>query len=206
MKPYRKKTYHHGDLAQALLDMSEKLILKKGVDAFSLREAARLAGVDPSACYRHYKDKNAILKALAQKGFTAMAKAMNADLKQKTDASTEEKIETLAQGYLNFAHEQSALFRVMFGQLGVDSRDASLKGDYENDLGPYDIFVGVVTVWITEKKIKKHPQQAALEIWSAIHGLTCLIHEGAVQDELNSKNKTQAAITNLTRTLIRGLS
>lgn len=206
MKPSRKKSYHHGDLAQALLDASEKLILEKGIQAFSLREAARLTGVDPSACYRHYKDKNAILKSLAQKGFTEMAKSMNADLKRKNDASAEEKIEILSQGYLRFALEQSALFHVMFGNLGVDSRDPSLKGDYENGHGPYDILVGIVTDWTGEKNLRKKPTEAALEIWSAIHGLTCLILDGAVQAELSSKHKAQNAIVNLAKTLLRGLS
>jgi len=206
LKKKHQKNYHHGDLAQALVDTSEQLILEKGVEAFSLREAARLVGVDPSACYRHYKDKNAILKALAKKGFTAMAQSMNEDLKKKAHASTEEKIETLCLGYFHFADKAPALFRVMFGQLGVDSRDASLKGHYENDLGPYDILIQVVTAWSTEKKFKKNPQETALELWAAIHGLTCLAMDGAVQAELSSKDKTRKAIASLAKTMMRGLS
>ena len=40
----RKEAYHHGDLRQALLDATLKLVDQKGPQGFTLRAAARAAG------------------------------------------------------------------------------------------------------------------------------------------------------------------
>ncbi|MBX9748821.1 MAG: TetR family transcriptional regulator, partial [Roseococcus sp.] len=60
-----EKPYHHGDLRAALLDAADALLDEGGDGAVSLREAARRAGVSPTAAYRHFADKEALLAALA---------------------------------------------------------------------------------------------------------------------------------------------
>ena len=61
--------YHHGDLRRALLDAAMALIEENGgPHGWSLREAARRAGVSPGAPYRHFEDKQALLVALGVEG------------------------------------------------------------------------------------------------------------------------------------------
>src|SRR5688572_13436483 len=67
-----RSTYHHNDLPDALLNAAESLVAKNGPNGFSLREAARMVGVDPAASYRHFKDREAILQAIARRGFTRL--------------------------------------------------------------------------------------------------------------------------------------
>ena len=45
------------------------LIRKSGAGAFTLREVARMAGVSHNAPYRHFRDKEELLAALAAEGF-----------------------------------------------------------------------------------------------------------------------------------------
>ena len=47
-----RKSYHHGNLKQALVDATLALITEKGPQGFTLAEAARQAGVSPAAPYR----------------------------------------------------------------------------------------------------------------------------------------------------------
>ena len=57
--------YHHGDLRAACLDAAMSL-LEEGTEAtLSLRAVARRAGVSANAPYRHYRDKDELLAALA---------------------------------------------------------------------------------------------------------------------------------------------
>src|SRR5690349_249520 len=65
----RKEAYHHGDLRRALLDATLRLVDQKGPQGFTLRAAARAAGVTPSATYHHFEDKDALLAAVAEEGF-----------------------------------------------------------------------------------------------------------------------------------------
>lgn len=60
------RTYHHGNLRQELIEAALRLIERKGVNNFSLREAAREAGVASSAPYRHFKDRAQLLTAIAE--------------------------------------------------------------------------------------------------------------------------------------------
>jgi AcrR family transcriptional regulator len=59
-------SYHHGRLREALLTASEDL-LEEGLATLSLREAARRAGVSHNAPYRHFADKDALIKALTER-------------------------------------------------------------------------------------------------------------------------------------------
>lgn len=68
--------YHHGDLRNAFLRAALALVEARGVNGFSMREAARELGVSPSAAYRHFADKDALLAALAEDGDARMAAAM----------------------------------------------------------------------------------------------------------------------------------
>ena len=69
MGGYPKWSYHHGDLKNALLEASLKLIGEVGPEAFTLREVARALGVNHTAVYRHFEDKRALLAAIAEQGF-----------------------------------------------------------------------------------------------------------------------------------------
>ncbi len=60
-----EKTYHHGDLRTALLAAARAIVEEEGADAFTLREAARRAGVSHGAPAHHFGDKVGLLTELA---------------------------------------------------------------------------------------------------------------------------------------------
>src|SRR3979490_2177386 len=67
-----ERRYHHGDLWRALVDAALALISEGELGTFSLREVARRAGGTPAAPYYHFKDKTALLDAVAEEGFVAL--------------------------------------------------------------------------------------------------------------------------------------
>ena len=91
-RPERK--YHHGDLRRALVDAALALISQGELGTFSLREVARRAGVTPAAPYHHFKDKTALLAAVAEEGFVALGGRLEAALARlpPTDRSVSEVI------------------------------------------------------------------------------------------------------------------
>lgn len=184
--------------------VSENLISQKGVDAFSLREASRTIGVDPSAFYKHYKDKGQILIALAQKGFTDLSYRMNDALKKRPSLKSNEKILTLALAYFEFARSKPALFTVMFKGVNIDSRDTSLAGRYQDSLGPYDLLISIVRDWALERKLTKDVNLMAIELWASIHGIIGLILDGTIRNDLIS-NSPETLIESLIKTILVGL-
>ena len=72
----RHKPYHHGNLREALLEAAIRLIADVGPTGFTLREVARRAGVSHNAPYRHFRDKDDVMEAVATQGFQELTEAM----------------------------------------------------------------------------------------------------------------------------------
>ena len=106
------KPYHHGDLRAALLVAAEAEIAEHGIEAFSLRQVARRAGVSHAAPAHHFGDANGLLTALAAEGFRQFAAAQAAREVGVTGARARQIAAGL--GYVDFAMARPALFRLMF--------------------------------------------------------------------------------------------
>jgi len=65
----KEKSFHHGDLKRVLFDVALKLLDRDGVDGVTIRAVAREAGVSHGAPVNHYRDRKALLTALARQQF-----------------------------------------------------------------------------------------------------------------------------------------
>jgi len=98
------KPYHHGNLRSALLKASLNLIRQKGSRGFTIREVARRGGVSHTAPYRHFRDKDDLLAAIAEEGFFRLTASLK--------GSATKDWQPFA--YVEFALERPEEFGVMF--------------------------------------------------------------------------------------------
>ncbi|MGW8683497.1 TetR/AcrR family transcriptional regulator [Streptomyces sp. NPDC055817] len=106
-------TYHHGDLRAACLRAARELLEADGSSGLSLRAVARRAGVSPTAPYRHFADRDALVSAVAAEGYQELAGYLT---KAHPAPSTPDELAAVAVAYVQFALEHPALFRVMFAE------------------------------------------------------------------------------------------
>lgn len=106
-----ERAYHHGDLRAALVSAALALLEDGGEAALSLRAAARTCGVSAMAPYRHFPDKDALLEAVADRGFEALAESLAA---ADSQAGGFEALAAQGAAYVAFACARPALFRLMF--------------------------------------------------------------------------------------------
>lgn len=106
-------SYHHGDLRSALIAASVDLVCDVGADAFTLKDASRIAGVSVAAPYRHFADKAELLFEVAEQGFQRMHKRM-LQILEGHEIGSIGAITVLGQGYVGFAGTYPHLFRLMF--------------------------------------------------------------------------------------------
>lgn len=106
------RPYHHGDLRAALLASAERALAEHGPSALSLRELAREAGVSHAAPGRHFRDKQALLDALALTGFERLIAWLEEALAEKGDARSQ--VLALTRVYARFASEHAALLELMY--------------------------------------------------------------------------------------------
>jgi AcrR family transcriptional regulator len=100
-----KDAYHHGNLRRALLDEALSVIAEQGVEGLSLREIAARIGVSHAAPYHHFKDKTALLHALAHEGMALMDERMAA-AEEAAGNDAAERLLGIGMAYVTFAVER----------------------------------------------------------------------------------------------------
>jgi AcrR family transcriptional regulator len=111
--PRRAARGRPASLPDALVAAAAALIAERGPQGFSLREVARRARVSEAAPYWHFRDREALLAAVARQGFEALSAAMTRAAAQTRHAS--QRLEGLAVAYVRFALRHPSHLRVMFG-------------------------------------------------------------------------------------------
>ena len=99
----KRKDYHHGDLRAELLKEARAMVEASGARNLSLRACARAIGVDVSAAYRHFKNKDQVLVAVADLGFDDLGTRMLAEM-QKAGMSPETAVKCFngtGRGYVS---------------------------------------------------------------------------------------------------------
>jgi AcrR family transcriptional regulator len=139
------------------------MALERGEEV-GLRAVARDAGVSAMAPYRHFRDKAALLVAVALRGFDDLHQALRA-----ADARPDAYDALVAQGeaYLAFARAHPALFRLMFA--GHDGGPPPVE---DNAYG--------VMVRRVQQLAPANVEAATLACWSVVHGMATLALDGGL--------------------------
>ena len=170
-KVRRKAHYHHGELREALIKATRQLVVQQGAENFTLADACRAAGVTTAAPYRHFKSKQEILAEIASRGFVELKSRAMAIVAEEGEG-TLAGIIALGQAYVAFAVEETAVFRLMFGQ------EPSLK-KAELVLGTghacFANLIHQVALYCEHNHVRGDPQQIALKLWTFVHGAASLL-------------------------------
>ena len=116
----KKQAFHHGNLREALIESTLKLIDEKGVQGFTLADASRAAGVSRAAPYRHFAGKDQLLAAVAETAWERYHKFVFAGLHEeaaqhKIFSDGRETVRVYLNRYAAFAFDQPATARTLFG-------------------------------------------------------------------------------------------
>lgn len=115
-----QRAYHHGALREALIDAAETIIAERGVEGFSLREAARRAGVSPAAPGHHFGDARGLLTAVATRAFRDFGDALEAG---DVGTTRGERLRGIGIAYVRFALANRARFELMWRKALLDRED-----------------------------------------------------------------------------------
>ncbi|MGK0248030.1 MAG: AcrR family transcriptional regulator, partial [Oleispira sp.] len=143
------KQYHHGDLKASLIEAANKILLRDGADALSLRAIAAEVGVSHMAPYAHFKNKKELIKSIVEAGFLQMADTMEIvaiELTSKKMLSPGELVLAYGASYLEFATANPQLYRLMLGQVETTGRktkknevevSADMAGGHDSVSSPF---------------------------------------------------------------------
>lgn len=164
------RTYHHGDLRAALIRSALELIRDVGAEGLTLREVSRRAEVSHTAPYRHFRDKEDLTAAIAEEGFTILARDMERAAKAKGNAR--KRLILGGRAYVAFALRRPEHFRVMFAT-DLDAKrhpDARKAADRA-----FAGLVALVTACQEAGQLRRGPPLTLARIaWSQVHGIASL--------------------------------
>jgi AcrR family transcriptional regulator len=170
-----KDKYHHGDLKQALIVSGMKILQEEGLNALTLRSAARAAGVSHSAPYSHFKDKQALLAAISTMGFNDLYDRITATISEFRNSPRELLTET-GWTYIQFAVSEPNCFKLMFS--GILEDEHSFPEFMAAVQKTYHKLVEVVGICQEGNVLRSGPQEeSAIAVWSLVHGFVSLYLE-----------------------------
>jgi AcrR family transcriptional regulator len=161
------------DTRGAILDAGRDLYLEGGLAGLSMRKVAQRVGLSATAIYRHYTDKEDLVLAVCEKGFSRFAQYLSRGLQGETP---KERMALSAVAYLDFALEQRGYYEVMFmtppRQLGM----SRLEARAHEEISPsFNYLVDRVRECMEVGDIAPgNPGLTAGIIWSHCHGLVSL--------------------------------
>jgi AcrR family transcriptional regulator len=190
-------------LRDTLIDVAAALVSRKGPQGFSLREVARRARVSEAAPYWHFADREALLAAVAERGFAEMARGMGELLGQAT--GPRERLRALGVAYVRFALAHPAYLRVMFGSEVPDKgAHPALKeaGDRTFEM----LVQGIREAQATGHVQSGDPRELAVAAWALVHGLAALLIDGRLRDHARSAKDAERLAERVTGVFMTGLA
>ena len=169
---FGRRSYHHGNLREALIRGALDLIAEKGPAGFTIAEAARSAGVSPAAPYRHFRDRDELMADVARRGFeqfeAALTRAWNDGQPNVLQA-----FENLGKAYLAFARDEPAYYAAMFEAGTPPAATPELR--QASDAAFAVLRHAAEMVCATLPAERRPPAlMVALHIWAMAHGIASL--------------------------------
>jgi AcrR family transcriptional regulator len=168
------RSYHHGDLRAALIAEGLRLLGERDAEALSLREVARNVGVSATAVYRHFPDKEALIKALAQEGLTRLAAAQHAAA--DAAAAGQESFAATGRAYVRFALANPALFRLIFTTPRL-SPWSTPRGEEPEAMA---FLRANAAASVGRDEVSPEAMVRAVNAWALVHGLAMLMLDGQI--------------------------
>ena len=169
-----EQPYHHGNLREALVEAGLELTRAGGAQALAMRDVARRVGVSPTAAYRHFADRDALVAAIATRIQAGMADRMHEAA--PVGARPRDLLRAVGLGYIGFALAEPGWFDVAFAT--IDARpDAAGAAPLPAPLSMLVTALDELAVAgeLTERAGAEWP------CWSAVHGFALLALRGPLR-------------------------
>lgn len=178
-----ERNYHHEDLKNELILKSLKILNKEGYEGFSLRKAAKACGVSQTAPYRHFKDKDELVEAIAMRAL----QEFNASLENAASKVTEpkEQIRAIGAAYVRFFADNSDYLKLLFFSRLQDYGGNMCSEESQYSKGhPFATFFNAIMQYKeSDASETRSADELILSCWGLVHGISVLIAFGQIRGD-----------------------
>ncbi|MFC5742822.1 TetR/AcrR family transcriptional regulator [Dyella tabacisoli] len=161
--------------AEKILRAAHRLFDREGADAVTMRRVADAVGITPMAIYRHFPNRDALLKRLSDDSFNAVAHEWEA---RSSSPDLPDRLMSLADPYLDYALTHPHLFDHAFSVRRDDAR--LYPEDFRAGRSPtFNVVIDAIVDGMAKGVFKQDdPHDVAMAIWAQQHGLIALYRAG----------------------------
>lgn len=166
------KSYHHGNLKEALIRAGIEMINKDGLEGLSLRKAASACGVSHNAPYSHFRNKEDYLREIKKFVEDEFSNMLLQTIEE--NGMNEGIMIALAKAYVAFFSQNPSYFNFVLGQ---DDLDIRIGRDYvqAENFRPFQIFKEVSERVLNHFEVPKEKHaEHIISMWIMVQGLTVL--------------------------------
>lgn len=175
-----RKPYHHGNLEEMLIETGIEIINKEGVERFSIRKVATACGVSHAAPYKHFADKDELLRAMQRHVSVKFAAYLEDSLNNHEHEP--ERMMYMGRAYVKFFLDNPHYFHFFTTQYG-EEMDLEKLDSAGGNL-PFDVFRKAFMEVMRENGVPSHLHQKLLiSEWAMVHGITALAHMKGIRLE-----------------------
>ena len=164
-----------GDLLRERLIEAAMEVLDEGHDAseLSIRGVTRRAGVSPTAFYLHFGDREELMSALLERGFTEFGQLIREGADRGKDP--EQRLMSACAAYIAFSREWPGRYRLLFSpdleaeETPGESAEVPTAGD-----AAFGDLVELITDYLGGSRSPEETQAVALGFWMGLHGYATL--------------------------------
>ncbi|MFY8026604.1 MAG: TetR/AcrR family transcriptional regulator [Aquiluna sp.] len=162
----KKKSYHHGNLEEALLKVGMKEARASGSRNLGVTHLAKLVDVTPMAVYRHFPNGENLKAAISQQAREELARRMANAVAKETDVK--KRFMATGREYINFGLQEPGLLSVAF-------LDCEELPNREDNPSAREILHDAILDLCNEGSVKAQDVQSIAHFaWSVVHGFTLL--------------------------------
>ena len=177
-----QKSFHHRNLKQALYEAAVSLLDAESVSAVTIRAVARQVGVSHAAPVNHYRDRRALLKAIALQQFQLILDDAKQRL-QMPELSPEQRIEAIPEALLDFGLSYPNRYHLLWRKDLIDYNDPEIA-DITDRL--YNGLCDEIQQAMPDSPFDR--DTVAIALWSLVHGYADMRQNGMFEDKVDAVN------------------
>ena len=170
-----KKSYHHGNLREELIEKGIEVINEEGEKKISLRKVAKMCGVSNAAPYTYFKKKSDLLYAMSDYIWGILA--VELDRTRQKYENQEDLLVKLGKTYVMFFCENHRYYHFMISRKNMKIDLFSKFSEIENNNEKAFSILKIEAMKILEKMgvPNQAMQDKIIAMWALVQGLTTIM-------------------------------
>jgi AcrR family transcriptional regulator len=163
MSESTRATYRHGNVREEAINVAHDLVADGGYEKLSLRRVADQVGIAHRSLYNHFKDREALLDAVATRGYEALALRLK----------NVEAANAFVDAYARFALEQPALYVLM-----TSRPHATMKEKPALQKAAHLVITEAIRLFSDQAVPTEQKRRSVFKIYTLLHGSLSLYQSG----------------------------